>query len=72
MGHSNEFCIDEVRACPLCGANLAERPSIVQEFWVAQDRHLDLWCSACQRHVTISFVARVTTQEPAGSPYDHP
>lgn len=68
----NEFWIDEVTGCPLCRSAFENGRGIVQEYWVAGERHLDLWCSHCQRHTTLVFASRVVTREPAGNPHLHP
>ncbi|WP_426243018.1 hypothetical protein [Nocardioides sp. LHG3406-4] len=66
-----EFWVQRVRKCPCCGHEVGGRFGIAQEYWVAGDRHIDLWCGSCHAHVTVVFAALVTMQEPAGDPRLH-
>jgi hypothetical protein len=50
-----------VSFCPGCGAPLAEA-SFLQEYWVAQDRHILCWCAACDLTCTVVLGALVGTE----------
>jgi uncharacterized Zn finger protein len=47
-----------VRFCPGCGTEAG----FVQEFWVAADRHLLLWCGACGLTCTVVLGPLVGTE----------
>lgn len=51
----------EIGFCPGCGAQLAEA-SFLQEYWVAQDRHILCWCAACGLTCTVVLGALVGTE----------
>ncbi|MGD9526501.1 hypothetical protein [Pseudonocardia sp.] len=47
-----------VRFCPACAAEA----TFVQEYWVARDRHLVLWCASCGLTCTVVLGALVGTE----------
>ena len=53
----------DVRFCPGCGASLADS-SLVQEFWVAADRHFLCWCAGCGMLSTVVLAAALVSHEP--------
>jgi hypothetical protein len=50
-----------VNFCPGCGAALADA-AFVQEYWVAQDRHVVCWCPACALMCTVVLGPLVGTE----------
>ncbi len=63
-----------VRFCPGCGAALDGSSSgadarradaaLVQEFWVARDRHFLCWCAACGMMSTVVLAESLVSHEP--------
>lgn len=53
----------DVGFCPGCGGPL-DGPSLVQEFWVGQDRHFLCWCAGCGLMSTVVLAARLVSHEP--------
>lgn len=51
------------RACPGCGARLADPASFVQEFWVAQETRFLIWCRSCGGTYTVVPVERYVGTE---------
>jgi len=51
-----------VKFCPCCGARLGEA-AFVQEYWVAQDRHVVCWCPECSVMCTV-VLGRLVGTEP--------
>lgn len=47
-----------IRCCPGCGAE----PEFVQEYWVAEDRHVVLWCAGCGLMCTVVLGTLVGTE----------
>ena len=48
----------EVKYCPACAAEA----TFVQEYWVASDRHVVLWCAGCGLTCTVVLGALVGTE----------
>lgn len=53
------------RACPGCGARLADPASFVQEYWVADETRFLVWCHVCQGTCTVVPVEKYETHEAA-------
>jgi uncharacterized Zn finger protein len=47
-----------IRYCPGCGA----APEFVQEYWVARDRHVVLWCAGCGLMCTVILGTLIGTE----------
>lgn len=52
-----------VNHCPGCGAALSG-DSLVQEYWVARDRHFLCWCAGCGMLSTVVLAAQLVSHEP--------
>jgi len=50
--------VDVINYCPGCGV----APEFVQEYWVADDRHVVLWCARCGLMCTVILGALVGTE----------
>ena len=72
MTANEEYLAQQVQACPMCAARLSAHDSLVQEYWVAQERHIDVWCGHCGTHLTLVFAPRIEMSEPFGDPREHP
>jgi hypothetical protein len=53
----------DVNYCPRCGSSLAEGPSFLQEFWVADDTIHYCWCAGCSWRGEIKAVTRMLSLE---------
>ncbi|RZT87073.1 hypothetical protein EV383_3980 [Pseudonocardia sediminis] len=49
--------------CPGCGTPLGDA-GLVQEFWVADDRHFLCWCASCSLLSTVVLPAALISHEP--------
>ena len=50
--------------CPVCGADLRDGASFVQEFWVAQERDFLGWCASCTTMSSVVLAPTVVGHEP--------
>jgi hypothetical protein len=50
---------EPVRFCPGCGR---PEPDFVQEYWVADARHLVCWCAGCGLMCTVVLGSMVGTE----------
>ncbi len=51
------------RACPGCGASLADPGTFVQEYWVARETRFMVWCRDCHGTYTVVPVERYEGHE---------
>jgi hypothetical protein len=57
--------VREPAYCPRCGASLAPRENLVQEYWVAEETRFYCWCRTCGFAGDVRFVERVVSHEVA-------